>query len=344
MNVTFLILRWLSQVLIVTSGIYGMFSDLYKEDEHTKNRTLTRAGRVNLATLLIGFLLFGVTEYQERQNQHIQEVRFETQSKGQNSIIDTQKQQIKSQDDELRYLHHLILVQESVDGWEISWEPPPKVIRDARNKAQSLTSRDDAYLRSCLSYSDINARKSSNEHWVIACALGRPQGVLNLSFDVSPTQPGWGVFESTLDTLLSSRFSISQSGGEDFVLLTRLARPEQISYGGRKVLITVRSPRVKLSRLEQPVRVVLRLDAETLSDTPASIRIRSLDPNLRLDETIRTKWSKRQVGTKPHYPIDPGDEPVTEEAVFAFFSGPHEIKGSFNQLLFSFDKDKDVAR
>jgi hypothetical protein len=345
MSVTFLVLKWLSQVLIVTSGIYGMFSDLFKRDERTNTRRLTRAGWVNLATLFTGFLLFGVTDYKERLEQKVQEAQSKAQADGQQTIIKNQEGQIKSQGEELRYLHHLILVQESVDGWEISWVPPSKLISAARNKSAAMIFRDDAYLRTCLNISEINARKSSNEHWVITCTLSRPQGVLeNLSFDLSPTQPEWGVFESILDTLLSSRFSISQSGGEDFVVLTRLERPDHISYSSRKVVVTVHGSHVKLSRLEQAVQVILRLDAEALSETPESVRIRSLDPNLKLDETLRTKWNKRQVGTRPNYAGALSGDPVTQEPVFAFFSGPHEITGSFNKMLFSFAKEENMGR
>src|SRR5215471_12813385 len=64
-EIVFAITKWLSQAMIVCSGIYGMFSDLYKEDHATHKRTLTRAGRINLATIVVGFLLFGVTEYHD---------------------------------------------------------------------------------------------------------------------------------------------------------------------------------------------------------------------------------------------------------------------------------------
>ena len=347
MSITFLILKCLSQVLIVASGIYGMFSDLYKQDEHTKHRSLTRAGWVNLATILAGFVLFGVTEYKDKQDQLEQQVQSKKQTDALNSLNSDQKKQLENQnteiikqDHELGYLHHLILVQESVEGWEMSWEPPSRIISEARKQAAQLTGKDDAYLRTCLQVSDIEARKSSNEHWVITCAaLARGGRVLqNVTFDLSPTQAEWAVFESTLDALLTARFSISQLEGEDFVLLTRLSRPDEISYTANRVVVILRNSRVKLSRLEQPVQAVFRLDTETLSDAPNTIRVRSLDPNLKMDQSIRMKWSKRQVGTKPYMGIDPADEGVTQEPVFALFSGPHEIKGSFNKLLFSFEK------
>src|SRR5712692_379268 len=178
MSITFLVLKWLSQVLIVSSGIYGMFSDLYREDKQTKRRALTRAGYFNLSALLSGFILFGVTDYKERQDQREQrqkgeiaakvtEEHFKVQAEGQNSVIENQKKQIQSQDDELRYLHHLILVQEIIDGWEISLDLSPGVIETARRQAESLKAKEDAYLRACLEFASIDARKSANEHWAI---------------------------------------------------------------------------------------------------------------------------------------------------------------------------------
>ena len=75
MSTLFLVLKWLSQFLIVTSGVYAMFSDLYKEDEHTKKRQLTGAGWINLATLLAGLFLFGITDFKERKDRAVEEVQ-----------------------------------------------------------------------------------------------------------------------------------------------------------------------------------------------------------------------------------------------------------------------------
>jgi hypothetical protein len=107
-----LVLKWLSQVLIVTSGIYGMFSDLYKQQGPEKKRELTRAGWINLMTLVTGFMLYAVTDAQDRRAQQ-KDDEYKTQT------INTQQQLIDTQTRELSYLRHLILEQEVVDGWEL---------------------------------------------------------------------------------------------------------------------------------------------------------------------------------------------------------------------------------
>ena len=344
MSILFLILKWLSQLLIVTSGIYGMFSDLYKEDEHTKKRKLTRAGVINLATLLIGLLLFGITDFQERQTQKDEaNAKLEAAKKEAEFQIKTNgllNLQIESQKGELRYLRHLILVQELVEGWEFSWKPQMAVMRLARSHADSLHGADDAYLRLCLR-GEVSAHRAPNGHWMISCSISRPFGTKTVSFDLAPSQPQWEVFESTLDELLSPVFSIYQSGGEDILVLTRFARPDDIVYSENRIVVTVRSPGVKLSRFEEPIQAVLRMDVDQTSMAPDSIRMRSLDPNLHLDQMIRARWRKQQIGTKLGSAY-PGEEPP-QVPVYAIFSGPHELKGTFNKLLFAFDKDSGAA-
>jgi hypothetical protein len=350
-DVTYLILKWLSQVLIVASGIYAMFSDLYKEQPHGKKRELTRAGWINLAALLTGFMLYAVTDFQERKARKEDDAYKAGLAEGQErlnikqkQLNDAQQQVINTQTGELGYLHHLILEQEVVNGWELSWDAPATVIQLARTKAHSLTGKDDAYLRTCLAELGVNARASANGHWMISCILVRPLGVKNVAFDLSPSEPGWQVFESILDILLSPRLAVSQSGGEDLVVLSRLERPESISYTNSRVTVTVRNARVRLGWLERPVEAVLRLDSDVAANAPATVRIRSLDSNLQLDQTFSTRWTKRQVGSKPHYGVDPADDPVTQDPIYALFSGPHQIKGSFNKLLFSFENAQQAAR
>jgi hypothetical protein len=336
-----LVLKWLSQVLIVTSGIYGMFSDLYKQQGPGRKRQLTRAGWINLMTLLTGFTLYAVTDFQDRQGQkRDDEYKAHT--------IKTQQQLIDSQTEELSYLRHLILEQEIISGWELSWDAPASVIKSVQSQAQSLRGGNDDYLRGCLSFAGINARSGSYGHWTISCVLGLPQGIRNFSFDLAPSDKAWPVFDSVLDTLLSARFAVSQSGGQDLVVLSRLERPDEVSYTGAKVVVTVRNSRVRLSQFEQPVKAILRIETDVIADAPRSVRIRSVDPNLQLDQTFRTNWEKRRVGTKSHTGLPPMDEEEAAqfskgEPVYALFSGPHELKGSFNKLLFSFEKNQQVA-
>jgi len=102
------ILKWISQVLIVIGGITGLLSEAYKTDPSTGKRSLTRVGWVTVTTLLLGFLLFVSTDIKERRENAERDVAQKQQIsslqeivKGQNEQISLSKGIVASQQEQL---------------------------------------------------------------------------------------------------------------------------------------------------------------------------------------------------------------------------------------------------
>jgi len=104
-----LIFKWFSQILILVSGISGLFSNLYVENKETGKRTLTKSGRIHLVTIVVGFILFGVTKFAEQSDQK--------------QKASDAKRQIDTQSAQLEHLRKLDLARTHLAGLRISIEP-----------------------------------------------------------------------------------------------------------------------------------------------------------------------------------------------------------------------------
>ena len=338
---SFVALKWASQVLILLSGIGAIFWDATKKDPSSQKRRLTVAGAGKVAAMVIGLALFVATDGKERaaKNEQIEEQKRQVAERErdlsfQRDTTTRQDKTIRVQQNEMDYLHHLVLVQEQLGGWEISWRVPASATRDVGVVAQrvlKLPARESkelnnpSYFATCLRLG-LHALRISNDRWLLRCTLGRPQGTLNLKFELEPQQEGWKAFEAIVDALLSHQFSIAQAGGQDLAAFDEWNRPPELEYLSHgDISLIIRNPGIRLSRFEK-AKIVMRV--KDPQNAPTQIRLRSLDPNVEFSENIRLHWVQRRVGS-----VWDG-ETEEEQPVYAFFSGPHKLNAGFNKLLF----------
>ena len=84
-------LKWLSQFVVLVSATSAMFQELYVKDPETGRRRLTRSGWVHLTGLLLGFVLFGVTEIHDQQKAARERIEAATNETRLQSLLETQK-------------------------------------------------------------------------------------------------------------------------------------------------------------------------------------------------------------------------------------------------------------
>src|SRR5262249_44471876 len=130
-------LKWLSQILIVTSGIIALFTETYKTDAATGRRVLQRAGWITIVTIVVGFVLFGFSDVQERN-------RAELAAQAQADQVTKFKEMSEKQTLEIGYLQNLILMQEKLAGLEVELEFPQPRLKPSLKFFDGL--RDKAYF------------------------------------------------------------------------------------------------------------------------------------------------------------------------------------------------------
>jgi hypothetical protein len=339
----------LSALAFAIAVISGMFDWVKKTDGETVRSKvthlplLTLPGGILLFFALLTLVISGWTSYKSAQSA-ADDVKYahdrfddaHTQFALLKARADAERE---IQNKEISYLGHVVLVEEQLEGLEISWPAPQdlskkleSILRDSNIPGKTSTT-NDAYFHVCLKFPPEVRAVRSNATWEVTCVLSRPFGMRPLGFELAAGDPKWVEFEQVIDALLSSRFSISVAGGHDIVVLTKYSRPSAVSYDGQNITVTVRNPGTRLNVFEGTApKLMLRIDAD---EGPRRVRLRSLDANLHLDQTIIPSWKRTQVGTVPVY-TDPGEEP-TKAAVFALVSGPHNLRAEFSKLLFPSD-------
>ena len=324
-EIVFAVTKWLSQAMIVCSGVYGMFSDLYKKNPSTNNRSLTRAGWTNLCTLLVGFLLFGVTEYHD----HGERLRQEQEQKAATNRADDENRMLQSN---LAYLRRLVLLQESVSEWQVSWTPSPASLANAEAVEIPAT---DIYFKTCLLNGENRANPTEAQHWIVRCRLARPQGYVSPVYDLPPEDPRWKAFERVLDAYLSPHFSVSLENGTEILTSDHASRPGQILLSRWNVAIS--GFQTKLGSFDH-AHLLIQWDANSPSpdlnarSLPQSLRVRSFDMNLKMDETVMLHWTRKQTGSFVYEDPDTGES--QKRPLFTTLSGPHVIKATFAADVF----------
>lgn len=357
------VLKWISQLLIVASGLSALFHELATVDAQSGRKRLTRSGRLHMLAILAGLALFGVTEVRdlgkaadkrrqaERRNleQKKQIETLEAVRDRQQEIGESQKRQIEdgralaaaqglvidNQGRQNNRLRDLLLSAYQLSAIEVSLSPIDYAFRrydstfralwDEYKKAGLKVAEPSDYFQPCILHGRIEARKGERDQWLIRCLLGRPQGFTTPFFYCAPESYPWRAFEGVLDVLLSKQFLITLSDGTPLVRLSDTSRPHVVTREGRELKVTIHGPRVKLSQLVG-ARLQFQMESEgrELKELPSRIRLRSLDPLVRFDQSFETSWRLEKIGTKLDA-LQPGDDPF-EVDIKIPMAGPFPLR------------------
>jgi hypothetical protein len=267
-------LKWLSQILIVTSGVVALFAETYKTDPVTGRRSLQRAGWLTILAIVVGFLVFGFSDIQER-----------TAAK---EAANAQEIQAKNQAREIEYLQNLILMQEKLAGLEVELEFPRERLSQSLKPFEGLPQK--AYFSSAARYGSITAVTDEAGRRSLHLQLARPQGMLSLHFDEQSAE--WEAFKKALSELCPRSLSLNLTTRVPLLKGIIFPWPSRAAFVGGKVVLGVRNPDIKLVYLKN-ASVQMRIEGEDKEKAPTRVTIRSLDPGVKLDTAIVPDW-KRQ--------------------------------------------------
>jgi hypothetical protein len=363
MDLTVAVLKWISQLLIGLSGVSALFHELTKVDAATGRKRLTAIGRLHLSGIVTGLVLFGATEVrdvrkaaaereevrkrdeaQQRQIATLETVRDRQQDMAvsqksqiedaralagaQALVIDTQSKQNTRLRDLLLSAYQLAGVEISISPIDYAFKRYDRMLKELAEEYRNAgfkVPEPQQYFQPCILHGRIEARKGERDQWLLNCTLARPQGLTNPRFYCAPESFQWRAFEGVLDVLLGESLQIALGDGADLVLLNDTSRPSVVSREGRTLKLLVYGTRVKLSQLEKAsVKLRMERPGADLGEMPAQIRLRSLDPLVRFDETCKTQWRFEKIGTRTVV-AEPGDDPV-EVDIKATVAGPFPLK------------------
>ena len=297
----YFVLKWLSQILIVAGGTLSLLWDPSIKTASGK-KSLTHVGRLTIVALVIGFLLFVVSDFNER-GENAQKLAM------QQTTIAELKQVIQQ-------LTKLSLDRE-LSEIEISFQPSPE-----------QSSRIAAAYRKIISpsppipYSAATLRAERiGDHWKIDFdPVSRREAVIRFA-PVSSNQAKGKRFEEVLRQASLPLWIKWGSGAETELEPIRNQFPSAIIVSENTVTYVLRPPVIalNLNYLSADPTFTLRSAGDI-----KSLRFRSTDPGVTFDQTFELNWKE-----------DPGsdtDEDIYIKRTKPFLSGPHRLQISFKTV------------
>jgi hypothetical protein len=297
--VLIVLLKWLSQVIILVVGAMGVrraHSSLHSGGK----RKLTRHGKLALSSIFLAFLLFATTDLNERQGNS------QRNSIQQNTITELQKVNDR-----------LVKMSRNRDfaGVEISYTPSAEEwarIEAAFNKIQSPV---PGIPYSAATMKAERTADKSGDNWKIDFDfVSRPEGVIRFP-PVATTDPRAKAFS---DVIREASLPIWIKWGSNVVTELEPRREQYasaISISQKKIAFTLRSPELKLNLndVNPDLTILVRANSK-----PSVLRFLSLDDDVSLDQNLDMKWVEDNVATG-------GDDDYIRRTK-PYVSGPHKLQ------------------
>ena len=343
------ILAWILQGSAAASAIWGLYSsDTSRVATSGNRRRLTSRGRAALFAVVGGLLGFGLNQWKDLQrgasaerDRRAASARADSSAAALIRLRAEQEKQSANQLQQITFLRHLSLVQQELAGLEFSWSSTAQTQRrdrDAVHSALMQLPRSEVrvdglnvYYESCLLSYDLVLTRRADNTWKVDCKVARPQGILDLTFELSPGDWKSNLVERLLDAVLSRRFELRTTGGDEVVAFSTSVRPTVLERRLQRYVIRVMPTHARFSALSG-TDLVLRLDATDRSLLPRSVRFRSLDALAAFDRELPVTWDIRVAEVFRTY-VDIGDTEPTEVKRYAAFSKPLRLNVDFRRLL-----------
>lgn len=359
-------LAWVLQVLGAVGAVWGLYSkDTSAVNPATQRRALTGRGWLALIGVMLGVAAFGVNQALERRKARAAETqRIAADQRAakaeqtlqqvetlQGSLRDEQVKQLEvlrdqaaSQARQIEYLNYLALAQQQLRALELRW----RAMRDSEQRvAKSFkanrererrdgkpdwrTAGQNVYLETCLMHGEIVLARRANYSWRLDCKVARPQGMLPVTFEIPADSDQARTVDAFIDAILSPEFSMVTKSGNRLFEFSAANRPKRISRDTTGYVIYHDEFSARLNVLNDgPAHFEMQFSSG--AGLPAAIRVKSLDPLVKLDEWWTTGWRAVTVG-KVFTMNEPGEEPIAVDRV-VMKSAPHPLNVSFGRLLF----------
>ena len=344
------ILAWVLQAAGAGSAIWGLYSAETSRVVGTgSDRRLTGRGRAALAAVLAGLSAFGLNQWKDLQRGAHAESQRQAADARADSAASTllrvraeQEKQSASQLRQIAFLRHLSLVQQDLLGLELSWQTSALTQRRDQAAVHAATrelsaserrppSGMDVYFESCLLSSDFVLTRRPDYSWRVDCKVARPQGVLDLTFELTLGDWKTSIIDRLLDALLTPHFALRTSEGDEVVVFSAAARPTVIERRLGRYVFRVSPTSARFSALGA-TDLILRMDETDRSLLPRRVRFKSLDPLAAFDQELQLVWEIRAAEVFRTF-VDVGDTEPTEVTRRAAFSKPIRLRVNFDRLL-----------
>jgi len=344
------ILAWVLQAVGAAGAVWGLYSE--NTSKEVKGRkSLTPKGLLALTGILLGIVGFAVNQRNEHQKSTKAEQRAKDAeqtlarvSSGQSELSGKQQTQLgileeqtRTQTRQIEFLSNIALAQQQLSGVELSWPTSQmmqarigEALRRIQIPAGSRDPTQDAYFRTCIEFGEFILTRRANYSWRLDCTIGRPQGILNTTFEIAPGDSRAPFVEAFLDALLSPQFVFMTTAGDEILSFSTAVRPDRIERRDARYTILHNELRTRLSTLRN-ASGEFRMQFPNTAGLPSAIRVRSLDPLLRLDTSWQMNWRLKEVGIVRTW-VDVGDDPI-EVKQFAAASSSHALGATFDRLL-----------
>lgn len=352
-------LTWLLQGLGASGAVWALYSkDTSKEDPQSHRKRLTPRGWLALAGLVLGVVAFAISQLRDHKKAEAAELnrqesvrRADTAERTLAQVKESQSQltseqakqldllrdQTTGQAKQISFLSQLALAQQQLAGIEISWPITPAMRQRIERSLRAPQPPDlakptgaDIYFEPCILFGEIVLVRRPNYSWKLDCKLARPQGLLGLTFEVPAGDQRASTIDRFLDGLLSPSLVLQTLTGDEIVNFSTAVRPNRLERRDDEYKIFHFDSRTRLSTLKNAV-VQFRMNLSQTSGLPETIRIRSLDPLVRLNQSLTTTWATR-VSEVVRTQVDVADVPQ-EVKRYSAFSQPHRLDVSFDKLL-----------
>jgi hypothetical protein len=285
------ILKYLSQLIMLISGILGALRAHGTLDPDTQKRGISKHGVLSIAGIVIGFILFVAIDWKDR---------------------DTNSKRNNDQQSVITELRKSLYLSRDIEGIEISFTPTDKDwvdIESAYNKIPRLVPE--------VSYSDATMKAERNkDDWTIDLGeVASPAGVVKFP-PIKTTDPKYKAFVAIAEKACPSLWIDWGAKIETDIEPRGKRYPSEISISRAKISIILKSTdlKMKLKHLTEGLSITVRSNSQ-----PATLRFVSLDDEVTLDQTVNMQWREEDAT-----PPDARGQYLAQAK--KYISGPHKLQ------------------
>jgi hypothetical protein len=299
-----LILKSLSQLLVLAVGVTSVIQAHLVRKSSAAKKTMTRVGWLTLAMLISGFVVFIATDLNERRE---------------NSKKDAGQQKTIAELQRVNQSLFSMRADRDLSGMEISFKPSTEQwsrIAELYRKIESPAGREFPY-----SAATMRAERSGDRWKIDFGPVSREQGTIRFP-QVLPNQENTRAFENIIHEASIALWIKWGAGSETEIEPWRHEYASAIVISRDIVSLTLLPPIIKLNlnSLNANPTITLRSRNEGNS-LPRSLRFRSLDSVIALDQTIDLDWKEEEHNS------DDGDTYIKRTK--PYISGPYRLQITF---------------
>ena len=285
------ILKYVSQVIMLISGVWGALLAHGTVDPVTQKRGVTKRGVLSIVGIVIGFILFVAIDWKDR---------------------DANSKRNNDQQSEIAALRKALYLSHEIEGIEISFTPTDQEwadIESAYSKIPRLVPQ--------ISYSDAMMKaERNNDDWTIDLGeVASPAGVVKFP-PIKATDPKYNAFVAIAEKACPSLWIDWGAKTQTDIEPRGKRYPSVISISRTKIAIILKSSelKMKLKHLTEGLAITVRSNSK-----PATLTFVSLDDEVTLDQTVNMEW-----GEEDATPKDARGQYLVQAKPYV--SGPHKLQ------------------